>query len=144
MPVTRKPTYNTSGSARDQARSVNSISATRSSLLRLDPLYAQLNQLGLITSHFDEEYRFNRRQATSNLLRQLVFIQNLYQGSRFDVGKGDESLQIRAMDLNTHLISTAGFGAYSNAAKINILYQLRKVLENMLETHFCAVNRQPK
>lgn len=136
MSFTAKPMYKAAATALNQPQS------DRLSLLRLDALYTQLNQLGLVTSHFDAEYRYDRRRATSNLLRQLVFIQQLYQGRRTEVELGAEDLQVRAMDLNTHLISTAGFGGYSIAAKINILYQLRKVLEKMLETHFGGAGRR--
>jgi len=138
MPLTPRFAYE--AGARAQTQTTTLKTARPPALLRADTLYTQLNQLGLITASFDEEYRFDRRTATRNLLRQLIIIQKLYQGSRIDVGSGSEELQIRAMHLNTHLINTAGFGVYSNAAKINILYQLRRVLEKLLITYFGAAN----
>lgn len=139
QPVSLPPTSALSNAANGAAhrcgQSTKSKPAALRPLFRADLLYTQLSQLGLVTTQFDMEYRFNSRLATRNLLRQLVIIQKLYQGGVEDAAECEE-LRVQAMQLNTHLINTAGFGVYSNAARINILYQLRRILEKMLKTHF--------
>jgi hypothetical protein len=105
-------------------------------LRRLDPLYSQLSHLGLVTPQFKQVYCFNRRQALNNLLQELTLVQRLYAGSPLEVETGHEALQTRAMELNSHLMLNAGFGGYSGAEKINILYQLRRALEAMVKQHF--------
>jgi hypothetical protein len=105
-------------------------------LRRLDPLFAQLSHLGLVTARFKQEYCFNRRNALECLLQELTLVQKLYEGSPLDVGPGQESLQSSAMELNSHLMQTANFGQYSNAEKINILYQLRRAVEMLYKRQF--------
>ena len=105
-------------------------------LRSLDPLFLQLSHLGWVTPRFKEVYCTNRRQALSNLLQELTLIQKLYEGSPLELESGKESVQIRAMELNTHLVKTANFGDYSNSEKINILYQLRHALEILRKQHF--------
>ena len=136
MSTTPKPVLKTTAVAGNGNNTLQTPSSSASSWSPPDSLYTQLNQLGLVTAKFDEEYRLNRRLAVGNLLQQLVFIQKWYQGYRQGGDGKWEALSVRAMELNAHLVSNAGFGAYSNAAKINILYQLRRVLEKMLITHF--------
>jgi hypothetical protein len=71
-----------------------------------------------------------------NLQQELTLLQQLYEGSPLDMSPGDESFQCNAMELNTHLISAADFGKYSNAEKINLLYQLRRAVEIIYRQHF--------
>jgi hypothetical protein len=125
----------------DAAMAGNRISAGASNevqkpLRRLDPLFSQLSHLGLVTVRFKQEYCFNRRQALEGLLQELTLIQKLYEGSPLGVEPGQESSQSGAMELNSHLMQTANFGQYSNAEKINILYQLRRVVEMLYKRQF--------
>ena len=110
--------------------------APRAPMRRLDPLFSQLSQLDLATSHFKDEYWMNRRQALVNLVQELTVLQKLYDGRPLDITPGDEALQSRAMELNTHLANATNFGDYSNAAKINLLYQLRRAVEIIFKKHF--------
>ncbi len=110
--------------------------APRTPLRRLDPLFFQLSQLDLVTSHIKEVYWINRRRALVSLLQELTLLQKLYDGSPLEILPGDESLQTRAMELNAHLTNTNNFGKYSNAEKINLLYQLRRAVEIIISQHF--------
>jgi len=114
----------------------SSYSSMPKPLRRLDPLFSQLSQLGLVTPHLKAVYWMNRRQALEDLLQEITLIQRLYEGTPLDIAPGNESLQSRAMELNTHLINTAQFGEYSNAEKVNILYQLRRAIERLSRQHF--------
>jgi hypothetical protein len=137
MSTTPKPAFRTTAAAGNLNNTPKGHSCSSARFLSpTDSLYTQLTQLGLVTSNFDKEYRLNHRLATADLLRQLILIQKWYQGYRPGGDGKWQALSVRAMELNAHLVNNAGFGTYSNAAKINILYQLRRVLEKMLITHF--------
>jgi len=97
-------------------------------LLPRDPLFVALSKLGLVTPAFLEHYRFERRRAVEQMNREMVFLQQLYEGTVPEMQTSSSAVQVGAMELNVHLTNTAGFGNYSNAQKINILYQLRRVL----------------
>ena len=109
--------------------------APKAPLRRLDPLYSQLSQLDLVTPHLKDVYWINRRQALANLLQELTLLQKLYDGSPLEISPGGESMQSWAMELNTHLTNTTSFGMYSNAEKINLLYQLRRAVEILVSQH---------
>lgn len=105
-------------------------------LRRLDPLFASLNQLGVVTPAFLEQYCINRRKALEKLALEFVFLQSLYEGARPPAADDNPSLQVDAMELNAQLISTANFGKYSTAEKVNILYQLRRALDMLQKRYF--------
>jgi hypothetical protein len=128
-----RPNYCTSTSV---PKSPSTAVTSHKPLWCLDPMFSQISQLGLDTAHLKEQYWINRRQALVNLLQELTVIQKLYEGRRLDIEPGGESIQIRAMELNAHLIRTASFGKYAKAEKINILYQLRRAVEMIYSQHF--------
>ena len=142
LPGAQKSPHSKRFAVQTQVEPRKSALTPRQPLVREDGVYSQLSQLGLVTPAFDEEYRVNRWQATNSLLMQLTVILKLYQGGRLDIDEGSESLLVHAMDLNAHLICTAGFGNYSNPGKINILYQLRSVVGKILQSHFNIAKRQ--
>ena len=128
--------HTVSGISSSAPRRHNADFAPHTPSRRLDPLFASLNQLGVVTPAFLEQYCINRRKALEKLVLELVFLQLLYEGARPPAAGDDPSLQVDAMELNAQLIRTADFGKYSTAEKVNILYQLRRALDMLQKRYF--------